>query len=611
MLMYFEAKTQNGDFVSESIRKIDSLKNILADRSLDERRQLEIYVVITEYYSSFDPDSVIVYAPKAISLAERLNEKALAQNTYCHLGTAHCFKCNYEASLFYLDKAQQLAIEMKNKLAEAKAIGQIAYMYSHQGKYITAIDLSLDVLAIQESLGNTVNQVFVLASLCELNRKLGNTDIALRYLDEADRLCGILTGFGYTWRKSKIYNEYATVYFSENNIEKALEYALKSDSIEGGVINNCIAKVLLSKMYLRLNDYERALQHANEAMTQANILKSGNLYIEVLTVLSEIYMAQQHYPEAETEALKVWRIDSTNINESRIAAANIALANIYMQNADRASYYFNKNVELNDLYSEKSFHITVSDLSVKYELEKKEILLLSMKRQRLLYMTISAIGFLFALSGWLVFRLQMRREQTEKQLVAVHAIIEGENEERARAARELNEGLVKMIASAKTELDNTVDYSQNIGKKFDDCIEEIHRIVAGMRPDLLNRFGLKVALEDYCRRLPDVRFFFSGDEKRITEKIADTIYYCASELVNNALKHSGATDIEVRLIQNNACVSLTVQDNGLGFDKKTVVKGSGLKNINYRVTAFNGAVDISSSPDAGTKVIIKFKIETN
>jgi signal transduction histidine kinase len=453
--------------------------------------------------------------------------------------------------------------------------------------------------------------VFVLASLCELNRKLGNTDIALRYLDEADRLCGILTGFAYTWRKSKIYNEYATVYFSENDIEKALEYALKSDSIEGGVINNCIAKVLLSKIYLRLNDYERALQYAGEAMAHANILKSDNLYIDVLIVLSDIYMAQQRYSEAETEALKVWRIDSTNINESRIAAANIALANIRMQNVNRAAYYFNKTAELNDLYSEKSFHITVSDLAVKYELEKKEIQLLSIKRHRLLYMTISAVGFLLALTGWLVFKLRMRHERIEKQLIAVHAILEGENEERMRAARELDEGLVKMIVSAKAELNTAVEYSQIIGKKLDECIDEIRRVVAGMRPDLLNRFGIKVALEDYCRRLPNVRFYFSGDEKRIDEKIADTIYYCASELVNNAIKHSGATNIDVRLVQDGDRILLTVQDNGMGFDIKSVVKGSGLKNIDYRVTVFKGAVDIFSSPDAGTKANIKFKIETN
>jgi signal transduction histidine kinase len=81
--------------------------------------------------------------------------------------------------------------------------------------------------------------------------------------------------------------------------------------------------------------------------------------------------------------------------------------------------------------------------------------------------------------------------------------------------------------------------------------------------------------------------------------------------VNNAIKHSGATDIDVRLIQDDDHISLTVQDNGMGFDIKSVVKGSGLKNIDYRVTAFNSTVDISSSPDAGTKANIKFKIETN
>jgi signal transduction histidine kinase len=79
--------------------------------------------------------------------------------------------------------------------------------------------------------------------------------------------------------------------------------------------------------------------------------------------------------------------------------------------------------------------------------------------------------------------------------------------------------------------------------------------------------------------------------------------------VNNSVKHSGATAINIQLIQENNRISLTVQDNGKGFDKDIIVaKGSGLKNINYRVVAFNGSIHTVSSPDNGTETNIEFKI---
>jgi signal transduction histidine kinase len=79
--------------------------------------------------------------------------------------------------------------------------------------------------------------------------------------------------------------------------------------------------------------------------------------------------------------------------------------------------------------------------------------------------------------------------------------------------------------------------------------------------------------------------------------------------VNNALKHANASKINVQLVQEQDRISLTVYDDGCGFDPKKIdrSKSGGLNNIESRVVSFNGRIDILSEPTKGTEVSVEFK----
>ena len=108
----------------------------------------------------------------------------------------------------------------------------------------------------------------------------------------------------------------------------------------------------------------------------------------------------------------------------------------------------------------------------------------------------------------------------------------------------------------------------------------------------------------------NVYFQFFGENKRVENKNELMIYYCAYELVNNSYKHSGAKNIAVQLVQDDNRISLTVQDDGCGFDVDSVTHGSGLKNVHNRVTVLNGILDMTSSPENGTETIIELRVES-
>ena len=148
---------------------------------------------------------------------------------------------------------------------------------------------------------------------------------------------------------------------------------------------------------------------------------------------------------------------------------------------------------------------------------------------------------------------------------------------------------------------------QNINIKLDSCIDEIRRVAHNLMPTSLQH-GMKVALEDFAIQFPNVRFHFFGKEKRIEERTEFIVYCCANELITNSVRHSSATNIDVQLIQDEKHVSLTVQDDGCGFDENSVVKGLGLKSIRDRVASCNGKIDIASFPGKGTETTVELKI---
>lgn len=151
---------------------------------------------------------------------------------------------------------------------------------------------------------------------------------------------------------------------------------------------------------------------------------------------------------------------------------------------------------------------------------------------------------------------------------------------------------------------------------LDTSISELRRIAHNLMPETLNHYGLKTAIEDFCTQVtpsgkPELRFHFFGDEIRYTRELELTMYRVIQELVNNALKHSEATAINIQVFSESDRLSGQVTDNGKGFDISSTDnerKGKGIENIRDRITALNGKLEIWSQPGQGTEVSVEFEI---
>jgi signal transduction histidine kinase len=128
-------------------------------------------------------------------------------------------------------------------------------------------------------------------------------------------------------------------------------------------------------------------------------------------------------------------------------------------------------------------------------------------------------------------------------------------------------------------------------------------------PETLSIAGLKHAIADFCNTIPQAKFTYYGDESRFDSKLEVMIYQIIHELISNAIKHAKAEHILVQIVRDVNRISLTVQDDGCGFDIETVSKGMGLTNIRNRVAACNGNLLIDSKPGTGTEVSVEINFE--
>jgi signal transduction histidine kinase len=151
---------------------------------------------------------------------------------------------------------------------------------------------------------------------------------------------------------------------------------------------------------------------------------------------------------------------------------------------------------------------------------------------------------------------------------------------------------------------------------LDDAINEARGISYNLMPRTLKDYGLVLALEQLATRMTkssgvQVTLYHHKTERlKLPENIELDLFRIAQEAVNNALKYAQATAISVQLIRNEKYITLTVEDNGQGFDlKEKEQESSGLTNIRMRTEMLGGYATIESNPGSGTIVSVEIPVQ--
>ncbi|MBR8705501.1 hypothetical protein IX307_000979 [Bacteroides pyogenes] len=623
---------QGGKTVTNDTREAypDSLWGVLRTSELTPKEQVGIYRLLSNWYGSYDTHRTIACLKKGLEIAEREKVTKEIPHFTRSLGVYHNMLMQYDSAKMYLDQSLACAVKLKDRREEVQAYRCIAHWNYRQNRYIETLDNCMTVLRISEAINDTSSQFNALSNIGSLYRELGNLDRAEYYIRK-----NIDLSKKYNIPEDRMaYYELGLIYMEKGELDLALEYELKANEWFklGYKTFEIYCDQAIAKIYTLKREYPQAIEYTEESIRLAREFSDTRLETIGLQILSTIYREQNRYGECETIAFKAWENDSTMLDTAPELAYNLAFANLQLGNREKSSYFFRQYARLVNEQNVKGFHRTMADMEIRYETEKKQLQISSLQKEKRLYIIVSVSGLLVLLliMGMLMYRYRLIRQKRElaeqqvkqlkqeKQLVATLALLDGENAERTRLARDLHDGLGGMLSVIKLHLYGIKSLSvlppadaerfNKARKMLDELMEELRHVAHNMMPDSLSRYGIKTSLEDFCRSVPMANFQFFGENPRLDSRLEVLIYRCAYELINNAMKHADATRINVQLTVDERLVSLSVQDDGKGFDLETVAYGAGFTNMINRIAAYNGTINVYSLPGTGTEVTIEIEL---
>ena len=150
----------------------------------------------------------------------------------------------------------------------------------------------------------------------------------------------------------------------------------------------------------------------------------------------------------------------------------------------------------------------------------------------------------------------------------------------------------------------------NIIQLVDDSCKEVRSVSHNMMPNALMKNSLAAAIREFVDKLDQrtlkVHLYEQGLDERLDSNMETILYRIIQECVNNVIKHSGASTLDITIIKELDEITATIEDNGKGFDTSDPEKfeGIGLKNMSTRIAYLKGSIDIDSSPGNGTVVAL-------
>jgi signal transduction histidine kinase len=222
-------------------------------------------------------------------------------------------------------------------------------------------------------------------------------------------------------------------------------------------------------------------------------------------------------------------------------------------------------------------------------------------------------------------KLKQSREQLKQMMIHQQDLIE---EERNRLAMDLHDGigqdLVVMKMRVSNALENAVDQSEinyldNLLSNLDNTITDLKAILHNLKPKVLEEFGLEAALVTMSSRIKKEfnlkgQVSFTGFNGRMDNAFELTIYRIVQEALNNIVKHSKAGEFDINLLSSDGSIRILISDDGVGFNYEETLSslsGFGLKGMRERIENNHGSLNIESSPDTGTLLIIELPINEN
>jgi len=253
---------------------------------------------------------------------------------------------------------------------------------------------------------------------------------------------------------------------------------------------------------------------------------------------------------------------------------------------------------------------------------------------RLFYIWLGAITSLFFAVGVFLIQkifkhmkqVEMKTRNQEKALL--NAVIQAEERERRRFAREIHDGLgpllstIKLSVSSLSEVETTPSANmviKNTNTAISEAIKSVQDISNNLSPHILSNFGTAKAIKNFINKINQnkrlqINFRANTMDMRFSAALEIVIYRSVCELINNSIKHSNASRVDINLNLNEKLIKVVYKDNGKGFDTSKLFNndqhmGTGYFNMLSRIDSMKGKLEVISNKDKGVLVKITIPVK--
>lgn len=593
-------------------RKVDSLEHVLrTNPPADKVELLRLYDNLACGFLEIDGAKTQAYSDRGIALAKEVEGYKVMANFYRLKGMCYWGEARYDEAEKMLRKASETValMEKSGKYSEgdvddmASAVwGTLGNLFNSLGSGAKALEYYHKALRLFKKHEWRESETLAYHNMAELYLCMGNLERAEEYFAWGDSVAQ-LTHDDYMFTHTN--RGLAKVRMMQGNtaeawryISKVADYLFAHPDEEGSSRVTCLH--IMADIAFSEGDYAKARQLVgrNELLCDSLQMTSAGL----LSQKAQLAVFDKAWDEAERLALAA--LDADSESPELTCGTYKLLAEIYtnMGKADKARLFAEKADSVQTTWSNYAYQTSLSEQEMLFESEQKDSQISSLSKQRMYLMWVVIVAVLLIFVLCCVFVLLKRNHRRQKELLATQVALDTETKERSILAKDLHDGLGGMLTLLKLKLANK-EQDEAI-KLLDDSIVEMRRMAHHIMPDELQRNGLVTSLQDFAISVPGAHFHHFGEERRLAKDAELVLYRCAYELVNNAMKHSGADRIDIQLMVEKEQVTLSVSDNGKGFDLEEQTSGVGLQNIRGRIAQFDGQMNIISSLNQGTEVNI-------
>lgn len=557
---------------TQSLHNTDSLRKALFVQKEDTNKVKLLYNLSFSYTAGSYADTALVYAQRALDLAEKLNYEPGIFWSEITIGESFALLGNYPLSLEYNFKALTLAKKLNHPLKLCFGNGGLVACYQYMGDHRASLKYARQVIRIMEQ-AKMNDRYWMWIQMSKAYHSMGQPDSALLFARMADE-----------------------------DIKNNSSSYLKS-----------VMTPVLANAYAGINNYDSALLYYRMGISLAVQRKTQMHLIDNYYGIAEVYKAKGNLDSALWYLKKILNEKIIKTYPAGLLNAAMMISEIYESKniSDSTLKYLKTAIVIKDSLFSRQKTIAVQNLIFKEHEKQKELEAFKAQFRNQLKMYALIAGLLVLMIATGIFLKNRRRKQLQRV--------------RNSIAEDLHDDIGSTLSSisimselAKIKSPEASSLLSSIGESTISMQENMSDIVWAIKAENDRFENVLQRMYQFASEIleaKNISVHFRSDEtlsaSKLTMKQRKSLYLFFKEAINNAAKHSAAKNVIVNIFQKGSDIEMAIKDDGKGFDPTQTFYGNGMTTLRRRAEDLRGHFNIQSQINEGTVLTLRFNTHTN